>query len=74
VKRTIYLSHDLANQVDDYLRLHPGMTLSSLVQEALQERVAPRDFGALLELAGFVTDVRPSTAHQPEDQVVDHAR
>jgi hypothetical protein len=74
VKRTIYLSDDLAADVDDYLEMHPGMTLSSLVQAALRDKVAPRDISALLELAGFVTDVHPSTARQPEDHVVDRTQ
>lgn len=72
MRRTIYLPDDLNEQVEEYLRDHPGMTLSALVQSVLRPRVRRLDPYALLELSGFIKDIHPSTAVQPEDQVVGH--
>jgi hypothetical protein len=69
MRRTIYLPDDLAAATDEYLRRHPEHTFSSLVREALQERVAPPDINALLELAGIVKKTRRRRRLQPEDQV-----
>jgi predicted DNA-binding protein len=37
VRKTIYLPDELAVRVDNYLKGHRGQTLSSLVQEALEQ-------------------------------------
>ncbi len=74
MRRTIYLPDELNARVDAYLENHPGMTLSALVREALEARVKRLDPAALLELAGFVKELTPSTPEQPEDQVVDRIR
>jgi hypothetical protein len=78
MRKTIYLPDDLAEQVDDYLKLHQGETFSSLVQEVLKERVAPRDPRGILRLAGLVdVDTFESEekarrfADRPEDQFYD---
>jgi metal-responsive CopG/Arc/MetJ family transcriptional regulator len=78
MRKTIYLPDDLAAQVDEYLKAHRGESLSSLVQEALKDRVAPRDPRGILRLAGLV-DVEPFEneelarrfADRPEDQFYD---
>ena len=75
MRKTIYLPDELAAQVEEYLKQHQGMTLSSLVQEVLEREVAPPDLGGLLDLAGFVS-VSPNDDQrgQREDRVVDHER
>jgi hypothetical protein len=78
MRKTIYLPDELAGRVDEYLKHHQGETLSSLVQVALQERLAPRDPRGILRLAGLV-DVEPFEsdekaarfAQRPEDQFHD---
>ncbi len=81
-KRTIYLPDELAEQVESYLKLYPGKSFSALVQEALAERVAPRDLTPILELAGFVasgteaddSDSADRFEDRPEDRFYDRAR
>jgi len=75
MRKTIYLPDELAALVDDYLKQHDGLTFSSLVQEALERKIAPPDLSGLLDLAGFVS-VPPleGDERQPEDQVVDDER
>ena len=77
MRKTIYLPDDLAAQVDAYLKQHRGETLSSLVQEVLEERIAPRKRPSILDLAGIVS-VDPHHVHdpevfagKPEDELVD---
>jgi hypothetical protein len=41
MKRTVYLPDALARHVEAYLTRHRGVTLSTLVQETLEERVRP---------------------------------
>ena len=67
MRKTIYLPDDLAADVDEYLKHHQGETLSSLVQEVLQERVAPRMRPSILDLAGFVS-VDPDHVHAQEER------
>lgn len=75
MRKTIYLPDDLAAQVDTYLKHHPGLTFSALVQQVLEDELAPPDLNPLLDLAGFVS-VPPldGDERQPEDQVVDGER
>ena len=77
MRKTIYLPDDLAAQVDAYLKRRRGETLSSLIQEVLAERIAPRKRPSILDLAGFVS-VDPDHVHdpdafvgKPEDELVD---
>jgi hypothetical protein len=74
MKRTVYLPDDLAVRVGEYLKLHRELTFSELVQESLRSRVMPRDPSAILKLAGVAKEIHPSTAIQPEDQVIDRER
>lgn len=55
-QRTIQLSDDLAQLVDDYLKEHPGETLSTLIQEVLEIKVIRKDLSKLLELSGIVSE------------------
>ena len=80
MRKTIYLPDDLADQVHEYLKRHRGETFSSLVQDALQEKVNPKDSRGILRLAGLVdVDTFESDekarlfANHPEDQFSDRA-
>ncbi len=54
MKASIYLPSELEAVVQSYLQDHPELTLSGLVQEALEHKLKPRR-NRLLELAGFVS-------------------
>jgi hypothetical protein len=69
VKRTVYLSDQLGARVQAYLREHPGASLSGLVQEALEQRLAPRDPRGVLELAGLVPSASTQAREHAEDRV-----
>lgn len=43
IKRTVYLPDDLAERLSEYLAEHPGKSLSSIVQEALEVKLAYKD-------------------------------
>jgi hypothetical protein len=53
MKATIYIPDKLEKAVKNYLEIYPEKTLSSLVQESLENKLLPRK-SRLLELAGFV--------------------
>jgi hypothetical protein len=53
MKATIYIPKKLEQAVKSYLEIYPEKTLSSLVQESLEDKLMPRK-SRLLELAGFV--------------------
>ena len=70
MKASIYIPNELEAVVQNYLQDHPEMSLSSLVQEALEHKLKPRR-NTLLELAGFVDSRKtvPRTLEQMlEDQ------
>ena len=69
MKRTVYLPDQLDARVEAYLREHPGLSLSGLVQEALEQRLTPRDPGRVLELAGLVPSTSTRAREQAEDRV-----
>lgn len=55
MKRTVYIPPaDLARHVGAYLARHPGVTLSTLMREALAKRVRPAYPRKILRLAGIV--------------------
>src|SRR5205823_13745627 len=74
MRRTVYLPDDLAAHADKYLRDHPRLTFSTLVQRLLYQRVAPRDISRLLELAGIVKEAKGRPREQPEDEVARYDR
>jgi hypothetical protein len=74
MRRTIYLPDDLARRVEDYLREHPGLSLSTLVREALDSRLMPPDPRAILDLAGLVPDASTAARERAEDQLFRHER
>ena len=67
MKRTVYIPDDLAEQLRQYLDDHPDQTLSSIVQEALEEKFAARDISKLLALAGIVQEAPRNAAEDAED-------
>jgi len=76
-KRTIYLPEELATRVDDYLQAHRSLTFSSLVQQALERQIVPRDPRAILKLAGIVASGGEEDERfrdRPEDRYYDRAR
>jgi hypothetical protein len=74
MRRTIYLPEQLAERVDTYLREHPGLSLSTLVREALEHRLTPPDPGAILDLAGLVPDASTVARRQAEGRFVRRER
>jgi hypothetical protein len=74
MRRTIYLPDDFGERLDAYLREHPGVSLSTLVREALEDRLAPPDPRAILELAGLVPEASTAAVLHAEDRFVRHER
>lgn len=67
MKRTIYIPDDLAKRLNQYLQEHPTDTLSSVVQEALEVKLAPKDISNLLALAGIVDSAPRDASENAED-------
>ena len=74
MRRTIYLPDSLAERVHAHLREHPELTLSALVQRALEERLGARDPAAILELAGIVPTASTQAGDNAEDRFVRRER
>jgi len=74
MRRTIYLPDDLAARAETYVRDHPGLTFSTLVREALADRLAPPDPRAILDLAGLVPEASTPAGRHAEDRFVRHER
>lgn len=64
---TIELPDQLAKQLATYLETCPTETLASIIQEALQVRLLPKDGSKLLALAGIVTEAPRGAAEHAED-------
>ena len=67
MKRTVYLPDHLAERLTEYLTEHPSESLSSIVQEALEVKLAHKDVSKLLALAGIVTEAPCNGAERAED-------
>ncbi|MBI3998510.1 MAG: CopG family transcriptional regulator [Armatimonadetes bacterium] len=74
MKKTVYLPDDLAERVQAYLKQHPGLTLSELVQQSLKQRLSPADPRAILRLAGLVPRATTQAGDRAEDRHVGRAR
>ena len=74
MRRTIYLPNDLADRVEQYLRDHPGVSLSALVRESLDARINPPDPRAILQLAGLVPDASMKAREHEENPFGRHDR
>jgi predicted DNA-binding protein len=53
---TVELPDALAERLNTYLKEHPEETVLSLIQEALEVKLIPKDGAELLKLAGIVTN------------------
>lgn len=67
MKRTIYLPEDLDKRVENYLQNTPNQSLSNLVQEALEVKLASKDISQLLELAGIIKNAPREASENAED-------
>jgi len=67
MKLTLEVPDSLGKHLNDYLKEHPEETLLSLVQEALEVKLIPKDTAKLLELAGIVTEAPRGAAEHAED-------
>ena len=67
MKRTVYLPDDLAERLNEYLKEHPEETISSIVQEALEVKLAHKDVSKLLTLAGIIQNAPCNAADRAED-------
>jgi hypothetical protein len=74
MRRTIYLPDEFGKRVEAYLREHPDVSLSTLVREALEERLTPPDPRAILELAGLVSQASTAAGLHAEDRFVRRER
>ena len=64
---TVELPDQLAEQLTTYLETYPTETLATLIQDALQVRLLPKDGSKLLALAGIVTEAPRGAAEHAED-------
>ena len=75
MKRTIELPEELDARIEKYLREHPGESVSSVTQRALEKELLaeePKDLSPLLALAGFVKGQKTPEydPERPEDSVM----
>lgn len=64
---TIELPDQLAQQLTTYLETYPAESMASLIQDALQVRLLPKDGSKLLALAGIVTEAPRGADEHAED-------
>ncbi|WLT40530.1 hypothetical protein NON20_25140 (plasmid) [Synechocystis sp. B12] len=69
MKRTLYIPDRLWEQLSQYLKENPTENVSSVVQEALKDKLRPRNGAGLLELAGIVEDAPPDASVNPAHRV-----
>ncbi len=69
MKRTVYIPDEMDKRIDDYLQEHPDETLSSIIQEAIQSKLAQKDVSELLALAGIVKGGACNARDRAEDAV-----
>ena len=70
MERVINLPEELAQRLDIYLQEHPEETFYSLVKEALEIKLMPKDISKLLDLAGIVTEAPYNAADHAEDREI----
>lgn len=64
---TVDLPDSLAERLNAYLQEHPEETVLSLIQEALEVKLIPKDSSGLLALAGIVTEAPHNARDRAED-------
>lgn len=67
MKRTIYIPDEYADALANYLKEHPEETLSSIMQEAVQRKLAQQNVSKFLALSGLVQDAPCHAADRAED-------
>jgi hypothetical protein len=70
MKRDIELPDKLAQSLDTYLQEHPEETFFSLVKEALETKLIPKDASRLLTLAGIVSEAPYNADEHAEDREI----
>lgn len=67
LKTTVYLNDHLEAQLQQYLAANPGKSLSTLVQEALEQTLRSENAAAeLLKIAGIAQNAPPTDASNRE--------
>lgn len=74
MKKTLYVPEKLSKRIDAYLKAHPRMTFSRLVQQALERQLGDHDVHRLLRLAGIVKSARVAARERAEDRVIARER
>jgi hypothetical protein len=74
VRKTLYVPNKLNRRIEAYLRAHPKLTFSRLVQQALERQLGDRDVKRLLRLAGLVKSAGVAARAGAEDRVIAHER
>jgi hypothetical protein len=65
MKKTLYIPDDLWQQLSQYLKENPTENVSSVVQEALKDKLRPCNGAGLLQLAGIVKDAPADASVNP---------
>ena len=74
MKRTVYIPDEYAGALENYLKEHPEETLSSIVQEAIQKKLAQKNVSEFLALAGLIQDAPCRAANRAEDYDLQNSR
>ena len=70
MNQTVYIPDELDEKFDEYLKNNPGETHSSVMQEAMESKLACKDISELLAMAGIVQDAPRDARDRAEDSVV----
>ncbi len=75
MKRTIYLPEDLDRRLKAYVQAHPGVTLSSAIQEAVDAFIGHKNPRRILRLIGVVNQSSgPAARDRAEDLTIARER
>ncbi len=75
MKRTIYLPENLDRRLMCYVRAHPGVTLSSAIQDAVDTFIGGKSPRRILRLAGVVNQASgPAARDRAEDLTIARER
>jgi len=70
MKRTVYIPDKLDREIESYLADHQEESLSSIVQEAIQKKIAKRNVEAFLSMEGIVKDAPFDSSQSAEDMII----
>ena len=75
MKRTIYFPDALDRRLLTYVRTRPGMTISSVIQQAVEALIVRNDPHRIIRLAGLVRRATgPDAADRAEDYPIARER